>query len=244
MTTSPHPLWREGDRPRARIRSFTRRGDRMPERHQAAYDRFAPTHLLDLPSAFHAGSTEVDPEFVLDIEHTYGRRAPLVVEVGSGSGDALLAAATARPDWDFLAIEVWRPGVAQTLLHMADDPLPNVRFAEVDAAQALASMLTAGSVHEVWTYFPDPWPKQRHHKRRLVNPPFADVVARLLPGGGLWRLATDWAAYAEHMRTVLDADERFELASTERAPLRPVTRFERKGITVGRDIADLAYRRR
>lgn len=243
MTTA-HPDWPQGERPRARIRSFTRRGDRMPESHQRAYDRLAPAHLLTLPSAHGAGSTEVDPAYVLDVEAEFGRSAPLVVEVGSGSGDALLAGAAARPDWDFIAVEVWRPGVAQTMLRMAEEPLANVRFAEVDAAQALATMLPAGSVHEVWTYFPDPWPKSKHHKRRIVNPPFADVVARLLPAGGVWRLATDWAAYGEHMRTVLDADDRFDLASTDRAPLRPVTRFEAKGTKVGRSIADLAYLRR
>lgn len=216
----------------------------MPDSHQSAYDRLSPTHLLQLPSAHGAGSTEVEPSFELDPAAEFGREAPLVIEIGSGSGDALLAAAAQRPDWDFIAFEVWRPGVAQTMLRMADDPLANVRFAEVDAAQALATMLPAGSVHEVWTYFPDPWPKAKHHKRRLVNPPFADVVARLLPAGGVWRVATDWAEYADHMRTVLDADERFELVSTDRAPLRPVTRFERKGVRVGRAITDLAYRRR
>lgn len=242
MTTA-HPDWPEGKRPPARIRSFTRRGDRMPESHQRAFDRFAPTHLLGLPSAHGAGSTEVDPAYQLDAAAEFGRIAPLVIEVGSGSGDALLTAARERPDWDFVAFEVWRPGVAQSMLRMADQPLDNIRFAEVDAAQALATMLPAGSVHEVWTFFPDPWPKAKHHKRRLVNPPFLDVVARLLPRGGVWRLATDWAAYADHMRIVLDADPRFALDSTDRAPLRPVTRFEDKGVRVGRTISDLTYRR-
>lgn len=228
----------------ARTRSFTRRGDRMPPRHHAAYDRLSPRYVVSVPPDGDAGVTTVDPAYRLDQEREFGRVAPLIVEVGSGSGDALRHAAEQRPDWDFLALEVWRPGIAQALARMGEDPLPNIRFVEVDAGQALGTLLGPGSVREVWTFFPDPWPKNRHHKRRLVAPPFADAVQRLLAPGGVWRLATDWADYADQMRTVLDQDRRFKLVSTERAPLRPVTRFERKGTVAGRAIVDLAYERR
>lgn len=226
-----------------RVRSFTRRGDRMPPRHQEAYDALAPDYVLQVPRE-EGTSTTVHPAYSLDVAAVFGRTAPLVVEVGPGSGDALRAGAAARPDWDFLALEVWRPGIGQALLHLRNDPLPNIRFVEVDAAVALETMLPAGSASEVWTFFPDPWPKRKHLRRRIVQPAFADAVCRLLSPGGTWRLATDIADYARHMRTVLDAEPRLELVSTERAPLRPITRFERKGEAVGRQITDLAYRRR
>ncbi len=227
---------------RARTRSFTRRGGRMKDRHASAYELLGPRYVVQAPRG-EGGATTVDPAYRLDVAALFGREAPLVVEVGSGSGDALRAGAAARPDWDVLAFEVWRPGIAQTLARMGEEPLPNVRFVEADAAQALGSMLPPGSVAEVWTYFPDPWPKHKHHKRRLVNAPFVDIVHGMLERGGVWRLATDWAHYARHIRTVLDADERFTLESTDRAPLRPMTRFEAKGVTADREIADLAYRR-
>lgn len=233
-----HPVI--GPRPQARTRSFTRRGDRMPRTHQAAWDRLAEQVLLEVPRPV-PGSTMVDPAYQLDVTQVFGRSAPLVVEVGPGSGDALVAAARERPDLDFLAIEVWRPGIGHALAKMGEEALPNVRFLEADAASALTTLLEPGSVHEVWTFFPDPWPKNKHHKRRLVNTEFAGTVADLLPPGGLWRLATDWAAYAVAMREVLDAHPRWDLISTERAPLRPVTRFERRGTEAGRSIADLTY---
>lgn len=233
-----------GVRPLARTRSFTRRGGRMPERHRSAYERLGPLYVVDVPREGAPGSTAVAAGRPLDPVAVFGRRAQLVVEVGSGSGDAVLAAAGAQPDRDFLAFEVWRPGVAQALARLPDPPPGNLRFVEADAAQALGLLVDAGSAAEVWTFFPDPWPKSRHHKRRLVNASFAGTVATTLAPGGLWRLATDWAAYAEHIRDVLVGDARFELVSTDRAPLRPVTRFERKGVIAGRSIEDLAYRRR
>lgn len=226
----------------SRTRSFTRRGGRMPPRHQAAYEELAPRYVLDVPRD--GGSTTVDPAYCLDGAAVFGRQAPLIVEVGPGSGDAVLEGAKALPDSDFLALEVWRPGIGQCLSRLVGDPLPNLRFVEADAEVALATMLAPGSVSEVWTYFPDPWPKRKQQHRRIVGPDFATTVSLVLAPGGLWRLATDIDGYAAHMRRVLDADERFGLVSTERAPLRPVTRFERKGTAVGRTITDLAYRRR
>jgi len=213
----------------------------MPEGHQRAYDAMADDFVVPVPRASSGDDTTVDPTFRLDPVSAFGRCAPLVLEVGPGSGDALRAAAAARADWDFLGLEVWRPGIGQTLARMRSAPLSNVRLAEVDAALAMATMLSPGSVHEVWTYFPDPWPKRRHHGRRLVNAGFADAVAAALEPGGVWRLATDWAPYGHAMRSLLDADRRFVLTSTAPAPLRPVTRFERKGLDVGRTITNLSY---
>lgn len=234
-----------GPRPLARTRSFTRRGGRMPRTHQAAWDRLSGQVMLDVPLARGDGSTVVDPSYRLDPEQVFGRGAPLVVEIGCGSGDALVAGAAARPDWDFLAIEVWRPGLGHALAKMeaqtGGGAQPNVRIVEADAALALQTMLEPGTVREVWTFFPDPWPKAKHHKRRIVSPDLVDSVVTVLEPGGTWRLATDWADYAESMREVIGADDRLELVSTQRAPLRPVTRFERRGTEAGREITDLAY---
>lgn len=227
---------------RTRVKSFTRRGDRMPPRHQEAYDQLAPTYVVDVPR--HDGSTTVDPAYSLDLAEVFGREAPLIVEVGPGSGDALIAGARALPDTNFVALEVWLPGIGQCLSRLVDAPLPNVRFVVADAEVALATMLPEGAVEQVWTFFPDPWPKRKHHHRRIVRPEFADTVCRVLEPGGTWRLATDIEGYATHMRRVLDAHQGLELVSTDRAPLRPITRFERRGTEVGRTIHDLAYRRR
>lgn len=231
-------------RPRtARVRSFTRRGSRMPQGHQSAYDAMAAEFVIPVPRAREGDDTTVDTAYQLDVAGVFGRVAPLVIEIGPGSGDALRAGAAARPEWDFLAIEVWRPGIGQTLARMRADPLPNVRFVEADAALAMATMVPAGSAGEVWTFFPDPWPKRRHELRRLVNAELASRVAAALEPGGVWRLATDWAAYGKAMRGLLEVDDRFELVSSEQAPLRPMTRFERKGLEVGRSISDLNYLR-
>lgn len=237
-----------GPRPLARTRSFTRRGGRMPHTHQAAWDRLADQVLLEVPRPMGATSTVVDPDYRLEPEQVFGRSAPLVVEVGCGSGDALVAGAAQRPGWDFLALEVWKPGIGHALAKMEAETgggaLPNVRIVEVDAAVALQTLLAPGSVHEVWTFFPDPWPKAKHHRRRIVTPGFVGAVADLLEPGGVWRLATDWDHYAQSMREVVGAEPRLALVSTDRAPLRPVTRFERRGTEAGRAITDLAYERR
>lgn len=216
----------------------------MPVGHQSAYDAMAADFVISVPRAREGDDTTVDPAYRLDADAAFGRSAPLVIEIGPGSGDAIRAGAVARSDWNLLAIEVWRPGIGQTLARMRHDPLPNIRFVEADAALAMATMVVPGSVHEVWTYFPDPWPKRRHQDRRLVGAALADSVSRALGHGGVWRLATDWAPYGIAMRKLLDADSRFELVSEEPAPLRPLTRFERKGLEVGRTITDLNYRLR
>lgn len=215
----------------------------MPPGHQSAYETMAPHYVIPVPRARDGDDTTVDTAYQLDVAQAFGRDAPLVIEIGPGSGDALRAGAAAAPEWNFLAIEVWRPGIGQTLARMRADPLPNIRFVEADAALAMATMVPAQCAREVWTFFPDPWPKRRHERRRLVNPGLASSVVAALQPNGVWRLATDWAAYGKAMRTLLDADDRFALLSTDQAPLRPMTRFERKGLEVGRSIADLNYLR-
>src|SRR5690606_30785132 len=146
------------------------------------------------------------------------------------------ALAAARPDVNVLALEVWVPGVADALGRIAEVGATNLRFCSVDAAWLVEHLLPVGGVHEVWTFFPDPWHKKKHNKRRLVGPDFARTVAERLQVDGLWRLATDWLPYAEQMEEVLGAEPLLAGGVVPRWDDRPVTRFERKGLAVGREI--------
>ncbi len=234
----PH-TGRTGEGRRIReVLSYARRGSRLTDAQAAAWRRLAgrwwiPEHAVD------------DPGF--DLTAWFGREAPLIVEVGPGIGESTAALAAARPTYNVLAFEVWRPGVAQTMMRLERAEVDNVRLAGVDAVWSVEHLLGPESLSELWTFFPDPWPKTRHRKRRLVTPGFAAVAAsRLLPGAP-WRLATDWPDYAAQMQAVLDAEPAFENEYHGPAPRwseRPVTRFERRGIREGRPITDLVYRRR
>jgi tRNA (guanine-N7-)-methyltransferase len=233
----PHTgLTAEGRRVRE-VLTYSRRGSRFTERQAAAWEAHAdrwviPEEAVDAPA--------------FDLSAWFGRRAPLVVEIGSGVGEATVALAAARPSYDVLAFEVWQPGVADTLHRMAQAGVDNVRLMSVDAVWSLEHLLEPGSVSELWTFFPDPWPKKRHHRRRLVTPSFARLAASRLVTGGVWRLATDWPDYAEQMRTVLEAEPQVSNlydGVAPRWPDRPLTRFERRGIAAGRPVTDLAYRR-
>ena len=133
--------------------------------------------------------------------------------------------------------------MAHTLGLLAEAGAENVRLLSLDAVWCLENLFGPGEVEELWTFFPDPWPKKRHHKRRLVTPEFAALAASRLRPGGAWRLATDWVEYAEQIRKVLDAEPLLEGGPVERWKDRPVTKFERKGLAAGRTIMDLAYRK-
>ncbi len=220
--------------------SFRRRGGRLTDRQQRAWDDLHATHVVDLPR--NGPSTSVDPGFRLDSASVFGRRAPLVVEIGSGRGEALVHAAAEHPEQDFLGLEVYVPGVAQTLVTMRHQGVTNVRLAVVNATEALATMLAPESVHELWTWFPDPWHKTRHHKRRMVTVPFTALVARVLEPAGTWRFATDWEDYAEVVAEVVAASPHVDGGPVPRYDGRVVTRFERKGVAAGRRIHDLAAR--
>lgn len=193
-------------------------------------------------------STSVAPGSTLDLAAVFGRTAPVVVEIGPGMGDSLAPMAAARPASDVLAFEVFEPAIAALLARLATEEIGNVRIASVDAVDGFAHLLPPDSVDEVWMFFPDPWHKARHHKRRLLGTEFADLVASRLRAGGYWRLATDWPDYAAQMHDVLDRHPVFESEHPDgpasRWPDRPVTRFEQRGIDAGRTITDLVYRRR
>ncbi|QTF72686.1 tRNA (guanosine(46)-N7)-methyltransferase TrmB [Arthrobacter woluwensis] len=196
--------------------SFVRRGTRLQGRRQEAWDEYADRFVVDVPR--HVADTSVHPDYRFDAEAAFGRKAPLVVEIGSGLGEAVTHAAAEHPEWDFLAVEVYTPGLANTLVKIAQAGLTNVRVVQANAPEVLTTMLPAGSAHQVWVFFPDPWHKAKHHKRRLIQPAFAEQVAQALEPGGLWRIATDWSNYAVHARDVVNASPAFEnLHDGERA---------------------------
>jgi tRNA (guanine-N7-)-methyltransferase len=183
--------------------SFVRRDDRLRPRLQRTWDAHHTSWVLDVPRV--QASMSVAPGYLLDPERDFGRVAPLVVEIGSGTGDAVVQGALARPGTNFLAVEVYRPGLASTVAKIVRENLTNVRLVQADAVQVLKHMLGPGNASEIWVFFADPWHKNRHHKRRLVNPGFAELAASRLAAGGTLRLATDWADYARQMRDVLAA---------------------------------------
>ena len=230
----PHQKFTEDGRRVREVLTYARRGSRFTPSQQGSWD----AHHRD----WVVRDEEVDdPSFSWDV--AFGRQAPRIVEIGSGVGEATAPLAAARPAYDVVALEVWRPGVAHTLGLLAEAGAENVRLLSVDAVWCLEHLFGPGGLSEVWTFFPDPWPKKKHHKRRLVNPEFATLVASRLVSGGVWRLATDWAEYADQMRAVLDAEPGLVGGPVERWADRPVTKFERKGIEAQRAITDLAYRR-
>jgi len=183
----------------------------------------------------------------LDLDRLFGRRAVRTVEVGFGTGDALVALARSEPTRDFLGMEVYPPGVGRLLASCHEAGLENVRVAMADALDVLEHWLAPSSVEEVLVWFPDPWPKKRHHKRRLVRPWFAALVHRVLQPGGSLHLATDWEPYAEHMLEVLESYPGFSnCAAPDRFMPRPgrrrETRFESRGRDRGHRVFDLAWR--
>lgn len=241
MSTTPD------GRPLRGVHSFVRRGSRLSPSRQDAWDRLHERWVLDLPRG--QVDTAIAPGTRLDPPEIFGRTADLVVEIGAGQGETVARAATARPDRDHLALEVWRPGLATALARLEAEGAPaNVRLLEADAQQALPELLAPGTVAEIWIFFPDPWHKTRHRKRRLINPGFVGDLVRLLRPQGVLRFATDWDDYARHAREVLDAEERLRNCSptgwAPRFELRPLTSFERKARDSGRRVLDLAYQRR
>ena len=179
----------------------------------------------------------------LDLDILFGRRAPRVLEVGFGNGDSLLAMAAANPGVDYLGVEVHEPGVGHCLLGIERAGLDNLRVISHDAIDVLREQLPEASLARVNLYFPDPWPKKRHHKRRIVTPGFLELVAsRLVPGGAL-HIATDWENYAESIDALLTRTSPFEVAERREhrgdRPLdRPATKFEQRGLKLGHRIWD------
>ena len=230
---------------RREVVSFVRRSNRMRPNQRRAWEAYQERFVLDVPRL--GTSTSVHPAASLDLAEAFGRDAELILEIGPGAGDSLIPMAAARPEANLLAVEVYQPAIARMLAQLAKMGLDNVRIVEADAVAALAHLVPAGSVDEIWLFFPDPWHKARHHKRRLLTPEFASLTASRMKSGGIWMIATDWADYADRMRKVLDADPSFANVNPDgwapRWAARPITHFERRGLDAGHQIFDLAYRR-
>ena len=230
----PHTGVTEDGRRIREVLTYSRRGSRLSDAQAEVWARRAegwwiPDEAVDAP----------------DFTWTswFGREAPLVVEIGSGIGEATVTLAAERPECNVLAFEVWHPGVAETFHALERRGLDNVRLVSVDAVWSFAHLMAPDSLAELWTFVPDPWPKKRHEWRRLVNADFGAVAASRLAPGALWRLATDWPPYAEQMATVLAAEPLLEGGPTQRWADRPRTRFERRGLRADRPITDLTFRR-
>ena len=224
MTTTPSS---------ERVRSFKVRRGRMSERKRDALDRIGPRFRLEVPSSG-----------ALDLDSVFGRRAPVLLDVGFGTGGATLAWAERRPAWDIVAVDVHTTGVAHLLAGLEERSLGNVRVAETDVWDVL-DRLPDASITGVRALFPDPWPKRRHHARRLVQAPFVDRIAAVLADGGWFHLATDWVDYAALVVSALDADPRFEVdASGLRPDDRPITPYEQRGVDAGRVITEVLGVRR
>ena len=183
----------------------------------------------------------------LDFDALFGRHAPRTVEIGFGNGEHLAALASAHPERDYLGIDVHRPGVGRLLLAVEARRLTNVRIICHDAVEVLERQVEPQSLAEVLILFPDPWPKKRHHKRRLVQGPFVELVTERLQPGGVLRLATDWQSYAHEMLATLAANPRLRNLAADGTfmprPQRTATRFEKRGERLGHEVWDLAFSR-
>ena len=215
------------------VRSYTGRG-RLTQGQRRALDQLWPLYGIAAGNA------------PLCLDALFGRRAPCHLEIGFGMGDVLLHMAMGNPACNYLGIEVYAPGIGSALLKLHDRQVQNVRLLHGDAVTALGGRLPAQSLAAVCVFFPDPWPKKRHHKRRLVQPDFAALVARALEHGGQVHLATDWRDYADHMLATFDAAPEFINTAGQghfsaHPPERPVTKFEARGRRRGHDVWDLAF---
>ena len=218
-----------------KVRSFVRR----PGRATAAQRRALTELLPRFGVAQTAGR--------LDLAALFGRDAPRVLDIGFGDGDATATAAANFPALDYLGVEVHEPGVGHLLLLLEKAALSNVRVIVHDAAEVLPELLPDASFAAVNLFFPDPWPKKRHHKRRLIQPPFVAELARVLALGGLLHIATDWDDYVRHTREVMEQSPRFAADTSpglaaEPLGFRPPTKFERRGRRLGHEVTDLYYR--
>jgi tRNA (guanine-N7-)-methyltransferase len=257
--------------PRRPVLSFVRRSGRLDKRLQKAWDRYAEEYILPLNAEEDSLGVRQGLSFGSgEISAYWGNEHPLIVEVGTGQGENIVAAAASHPELNFLALEVYDPGIAHTMLLAGKQGLRNLRIGQLNAPELFAHM-QPGCIEQVWTFFPDPWPKMKHHKRRIIQQPFARSVSRALVDDGVWRIATDIEDYALHIHEVLDgmdclsnigertvslptghvgkgtAGEAANLPHQDflestRFDGRVLTNFEQKGIAAGREIHDFTYR--
>ncbi|MFM2328461.1 MAG: hypothetical protein RLZZ494_564, partial [Pseudomonadota bacterium] len=221
--------------PRRTIRSFVVRAGRMGSGQVKALEELGPRFVLPFT-----------PNHLLDTATAFGRQAPVVLEIGFGMGHATAEIAKTRPDTDFLGVEVHPPGVGALLKRIDEGQLSNLRILQHDAVEVLEQMIAPASLAGVHVFFPDPWHKKKHHKRRLIQAPLVALLASRLAPGGVLHCATDWQPYAEQMLEVLSAEPLLANTAEGYAPrpdYRPITKFETRGIRLGHGVWDLVFRR-
>ncbi len=217
------------------MRSFVLRQGRMSPAQQRALDQLLPRYGLPFACA------------PLDWQHVFGRAAPVVLEIGFGMGETTAEIAASHPKRDFVGIEVHAPGVGSLLREVDGRGLANVRVIRHDAVEVVDAMIPLGSLAGIHAFFPDPWPKKRHHKRRLLRPDFVHALALRLAPGGYLHVATDWSDYAEEMLATLGAERLLANTAQGFAPRpesRPQTKFERRGTRLGHPVFDLFFTRK
>ena len=239
----PAPPGPEQRRP---VRSFVRRDGRLTPGQQRALDNHYHQQRFGVPNSdLSSTQTSTDP---IDLKQLFSGCTQAVLEIGFGNGESLLAQAQAEPDCGFLGVEVHRPGVGHLLNRLNELELNNVRVVCQDAVEVVGQRLPATTLDRVQVFFPDPWPKTRHHKRRLIQPDFVALLTSRLKPGGLLHLATDWQPYAEHMLTTLNAAAKLRNTAdadgyAPRPDHRPLTKFERRGLARGHGVYDLIFER-
>jgi len=211
-----------------RIRSFVRRAGRLTPAQRRALDELWPRYGVDYAA---------EP---MDLDELFNRRAPRTLEIGFGNGELLATLAAEQPGTDFLGIEVHEPGVGHCLLELERRGVDNVRLLRHDAIEVLRHQVPDAALSQVNLFFPDPWPKKRHHKRRIVQPSFLALLGDKLQAGGLFHVATDWMNYAEHIEATVNACPSFDDAEENIAD-RPVTKFELRGKRLGHEIFERVY---
>ncbi len=218
-----------------RIRSFIRRQGRTTVGQQLALTNFWEKYCLD-------------PASVYDFDHVFARKAPLIVEIGFGNGESLAAMAESNPEYNYLGIEVHRPGVGHLMLLLEQRGLNNVRIFHHDAMEILEQRIPDRYLFGIHLFFPDPWQKRKHHKRRIVRPAFIEILNKKLQPGGYFHAATDWEQYAKYMLSMLSASHGLINSSPTgdfcpRPDYRPLTKFEKRGLRLGHGVWDLIYKK-
>jgi tRNA (guanine-N7-)-methyltransferase len=215
-----------------RIRSFVTRAGRLSIAQARALETLGPQFMIAYAKA------------PLDCEQAFGRKAPVILEIGFGMGDTTAHIAKGMPEKDFIGVEVHTPGVGSLLKQIGEQGLANLRLIQHDAVEVLRQMIAPGSLAGVHVFFPDPWHKARHNKRRLIQGPFVKLLAEKLAPGGYLHCATDWEEYAQQMLEVLGAEPALRNSSDGYAPqpsYRPLTKFENRGLKLGHGVWDLVF---
>ena len=218
-----------------RIRSFVTRAGRLSPAQSRALEELGPRFCIPYARE------------ILDFDQAFGRRAPTILEIGFGMGETTAAIAAAMPQSNFIGVEVHTPGVGSLLKQIGEQGLQNLRLIQHDAFEVVSHMIAPASLTGVHVFFPDPWHKARHNKRRLIQAPFAELLASRLAPGGYLHCATDWQDYAEQMLAVLTAEQSLQNKAAGYAPrpeYRPMTKFERRGLRLGHGVWDVVFEKR